>query len=302
MGVVIKATGASNATDTASIVAHAARAARSAMDTASIVPAQVGVLINTCVYRDSNTMEPAIGALIQKEAGIGLEYDVHDPRSFSFDLMNGACGALNAVQVATALLTTGSTEHVLIVSGDTHPSMTGADAPADYPYGTAGAALILEKTDAADGFGPVFTELAEGSSAVEGFVDGETIGTNGRNMMNVEREEGFEDRLLDTALTAAGAALEGTDIDLASTLLIASTPTPGFPARLAAKLGVVAPEGNLLEAFDRDPHTATLTLTYHRAAELGLLGKYTNLLFVAAGSGPSAAAAVYRLPVGVGSA
>ena len=32
--------------------------------------------------------------------------------------MNGACGALNAVQVAGAFLETGSAEYVLVVSGD----------------------------------------------------------------------------------------------------------------------------------------------------------------------------------------
>lgn len=296
MGVVITSTGVSSDTDTASIVTHAARATRSAIDAAGISTSQVGTLINTCVYRDSNTMEPAVAALVQKEAGIGLEYADGDPLSFSFDLMNGACGALNAVQVASSLLSTDSTERVLVVSGDTHPSMTGVNAPADFPYETTGAALLLEYTDRPDGFGRVHTHLGEGGVAVSGHVDVETIGTNGRNIITIEREDGFADRLLGVALSTAKEALADREVDLASTLLIASTPEPDFPAKLASELGIETTDPALLERFDRDPHTATLTLTYHEAMRHGVVGKYSRILFVAAGSGPSAAAVLYRVP------
>ncbi|GAA3149081.1 hypothetical protein GCM10020255_028270 [Rhodococcus baikonurensis] len=133
MGVVITSVGTSYDRDSGSVVTHAARAVRQALTSAAVEPQEVGVLINTGVYRDSNTVEPAIAALIQKDAGIGLEYGEHDPRTFSFDLMNGACGVLNAVQVADAILSTGSTGRVLVVSGDTHPSAVAAGARGGFP-------------------------------------------------------------------------------------------------------------------------------------------------------------------------
>ncbi|MGV9482841.1 hypothetical protein ACWDNR_26245, partial [Gordonia aichiensis] len=145
MGVRIRATGASRAADTHSIVEHSGRAARQCLQRADIRPEQVGVLINTGIFRDSNTVEPAVSALIQKAAGIGLDYTRDDPRTFSFDLMNGAVGVLDAVRVAGSVLATGSTEHVLVVAGDTHPSLTRGTADAEFPYATAGAALLLER-------------------------------------------------------------------------------------------------------------------------------------------------------------
>ena len=302
MGVAIKATGTSNGTDTGSIVTHAGRAVRAAIDNAGIGSDQVNVLINTCVYRDQNTMEPAIGALIQKEAGIGLEYGPTDPRTFSFDLMNGACGVLNAIQVASSLLLTDSAEHVVIVSGDTHPSMTGTQAPQDFPYGTSSAALVLVRTDDESGFGPLHTELGSGTPAVQGYVDGTAIGTNGRNMMIVEREDDFEDRLLATAVSAAQAALGGANVDHGRTLLLSSVPTAQFPTKLAAELGVAAPDSGLLGSYDRDPHTAALPLSFHESVKAGALDSYDHVLFVAAGAGPSAAASLYRLPTGTVSA
>ncbi|MGW0173936.1 3-oxoacyl-[acyl-carrier-protein] synthase III C-terminal domain-containing protein [Rhodococcus sp. NPDC003322] len=295
MGVVITATGVSHGADTAGIIVNSARAARAALTAADAPPDSVGVLINTGIYRDSNMVEPAMSALIQKEAGIGLEYGEHDPRSFSFDLMNGACGVLNAVQVASALLGTGSTGRVLVVAGDTHPSLAGPDAPADFPYATAGAALLLELAEGPDGFGSVHVELADGPAAVEGFVDTATMGTTGRSAMTVRRSDDFERRLLDVAVAAGSRALTG-DADPDTTVLIASRPTPGFRAELSAKLGIRVLDDGTGDHVTGDTHTATLPLAYHHAAASGRLDGVRHVLMVAAGAGPSAAAALYRIP------
>ncbi|WP_227983513.1 hypothetical protein [Nocardia spumae] len=299
MGVRITSTGISRAEGTFSIVEHSGRAARRSLERAGVAPDQVGVLINAGIFRDSNTVEPAISALIQKEAGIGLDYRFGDPRSFSFDLMNGATGVLNAVQVAQSILETAGAGHVLIVSGDTHPSLTRSVADDEFPYATAGAALLLEHTTEAVGFGRVHTVSGAGGPGVESYVDVTTMGTAGRGLMTVEREPGFEDRLLELAAEAGRRALDDPDgIDPAATVLIASTPSPKFPQLLADTLGIGAVR--IPDLTDGDPHTAALPLAYHRAVEQGSLSGFTTVLFVAAGAGPSAAAAVYRLPVATG--
>ncbi|MFF2083154.1 hypothetical protein ACFVVM_05235 [Nocardia sp. NPDC058176] len=296
MGVRIRATGTSNTTDTHSIVEHSGRAARQSLERAAIRPDQVGVLINTGIFRDSNTVEPAVAALIQKAAGIGLDYTRTDPRTFSFDLMNGAVGVLNAVQVASSVLATGSTEHVLIVAGDTHPSLTRSAADAEFPYATAGAALLLEQVDGPEGFGPVHIATAPGTPAGEAYVDTATMGTAGRGLMTIERDADFEDRILAVAGDVARAALaEATDARVA---LIASTPSAHFPKRLADALGIDQDAVRTPDLTDGDPHTSALPLAYDRAIAAGTLDGYTHVLFVAAGAGPSAAAALYRLPVG----
>lgn len=294
MGVRIKATGAGRAADTHSIVEHSGSAARQAVERAGIRSDQVGVLINTGIFRDSNTVEPAVSALIQKAAGIGLDYAKQDSRTFSFDLMNGATGVLNAVQVAGAILAAG-TEHVLIVSGDTHPSLARGSADAEFPYATAGAALLLEQVDGDEGFGPVHTARSGGSPAEVAYVDTATMGTVGRTLMTVERDADFEDRVLDVATTAARAALADAGTDRLA--LIASTPTPAFPLRLADALGIDQNSVRTPDLTDGDPHTASLPLAFDRALGEGSLSGFARVLFVAAGAGPSAAATLYRLPV-----
>ncbi|WP_107657773.1 beta-ketoacyl-[acyl-carrier-protein] synthase family protein [Nocardia suismassiliense] len=301
MGVRIKSIGISR--DTQSSVQNSGLAAKQSLERAGVRPDQVGVLINAGVFRDSNTVEPAVSALIQKAAGIGLEYAKNDPRTFSFDLMNGATGVLNAVQVATAILATGSAEHVLIVAGDGHPSMTRSAATDDFPYATSGAALLLEHTDEPDGFGRVHTVNGDGTPAVEAYVDTATMGTVGRGVMTVEREPGFADRLLSVATEAARAALaDAGHSDLAGTALIASTPSPDFPAQLAEALGIEQDSVRTPDLTDGDPHTASLPQAYDRAVVSDTLRDFTHVLFVAAGAGPSAAAVLYRLPVLAGAA
>ncbi|MEV6276857.1 hypothetical protein [Nocardia sp. NPDC051832] len=294
MGIRIKATGTSRGGSTNSIVEHSGHAARISLERAGIGPEQVGVLINAGVFRDSNTVEPAVSALIQKAAGIGLDYhSKDDPRTFSFDLMNGAVGVLNAVQVATATLAAGGVEHVLIVSGDTHPSLERFAADDEFPYATAGAALLLERTDDHEGFGPVHTATGPGGPAGEAYVDTATMGTVGRSLMTIERVPDFTDRLLEVAVQAAQAALAGQD--LSGIALIASTPSPEFPKLLADALGIDQDSVRTPDLSDGDPHTAALPLAYDRAVAGDTLGGFSQVLFVAAGAGPSAAAVLYRL-------
>ncbi|WP_410877216.1 hypothetical protein [Nocardia sp. A7] len=294
MGTCIRSTGTSRSTDTHSVVEHSGRAARQCLEQAGVRPDQVGVLINTGVFRDSNTVEPAVAALIQKAAGIGLDYTRTDPRTFSFDLMNGAVGVVNAVQVAGSVLATGSTEHVLIVAGDTHPSLARSRADAEFPYATAGAALLLEQVDGPEGFGPVHTATGPGTPAAQAYVDTATMGAVGRTMMTVERDTDFEDRILTVATEVAQSAL--ADFEGAFVALIASTPTAHFPERLADALGIDQDAVRVPDLSDGDPHTAALPLAYARATAEGTLAGYTHVLFVAAGAGPSAAATLYRLP------
>lgn len=301
MSVHITATAISRGGDTASIVAHSGRAARLCLERAGVRPDQVGVLINTGVFRDANTLEPAVAALIQQEAGIGLEYAKNDPRTFAFDLMNGATGVLEAVRVATSILETGGVEYVLIVSGDTHPSLARHAATADFPYATCGAAMLLGHTDEPTGFGAVRSVAGVGTPAVEGYVDTSAMGTTGRGAMTVVRDDDFEERLLAAAVEAAAGMLAESEIGEPGGLaLVTSTPTTDFGARVADALGIDREHLRAPDLSDGDPHTAALTAAFDRAVAEDTLGGYHRVLFVAAGAGPSAAAVLYRLPVPAG--
>ncbi|RZU54218.1 3-oxoacyl-[acyl-carrier-protein] synthase-3 [Krasilnikovia cinnamomea] len=273
-------------------IARASAAATACLNRAGVHPDQVDVLINVGVYRDENMAEPAMSALIQKNVGTNLDYLRSGSPAFSFDLMNGACGLLNAVQVAGAFLA-GDAEYALVVSGDTHPS--GRPDP-DFGYAHVGAAMLLSRSaDAGTGFGPVSTVTApDDAPGVRGYADLGAVGTHGREMIWVRRDPDYARRLVELAAAEASRYAAEQGLDLSRTLLVASQPTPSFAAELAQRLGVPADAVVTVHGVDGDPHTSALTLAYHQAVEAGQADAYPEALFVAAGAGLSVACSVYH--------
>ncbi|MTE16576.1 beta-ketoacyl-[acyl-carrier-protein] synthase family protein [Nocardia aurantiaca] len=276
-----------------SSIEQASAAARRAIAEAGATPEQIDALINTGVYRDSNMVEPAMSALIQQQVGIGLEYQSGDVPCLSFDLMNGACGILNAIQVGQALLDAPPVQRVLLVSGDAHPSKSPAPQPG-FPIKPVGAALLLEKRPGAAGFGTLHISATDRRPAAEGFVRLSEMGDTGRSSIVVNRTGDVEE-LLHHAVSAATEALAAADAPLERTVLICGRPTTDFPTLLAERLGI-APEAVSADDTEGDAHTSALPVAYLTAADSGKLDHADVALFVAAGAGPSAAAIAYRLP------
>jgi 3-oxoacyl-[acyl-carrier-protein] synthase-3 len=302
MGTAIRATAVSTDPRIHSSIEHASLAARRCIERAGVGAEQIDILINAGVYRDSNMAEPAMSALIQKEVGMSLDYIKHPaPKAgFSFDLMNGACGVLNAVQVAGAFLDSGHADYVLVVSSDAHPS-DRAEGTADFPYATVGAAMLLDRApDPSSGFGRVHTEAAsEPSPGAEGYNDVAATGLDGRHLVTVRHDPDYPSRLAEFAAGTARTYAESERIDLDRTLLVTSQPSRGFVAALTRLLGVSERAAVAVKGVDGDPHTSALTLAYHQATAQGQSAGYDAMLFVAAGAGLTSACAVYRDPAGV---
>lgn len=294
MGAVIKATAIINDRSIRSSISLAAAAGKEAIRNAGLSVDDIDLLINVGVYRDSNMVEPAMAALIQKELGLNLDYVKSPVRkaAFGLDLMNGACGIFNAMQVASAFVTTGGARYVMIVSSDIHPSTQDA---ADFPYVPVGAAMILGASDRAEqGLGRLAVRESDTTSpVVAGFY--ELVGTDGREQITIERDAAFADHLLALATANVRDYVAAEGIDLARTLLVTSQLTPDFGARLADQLDVAPEAVAHLDGIDGDPHSSAITAAFHCATAKRQHEAYDQVLFVGAGSGPMSACAVYRL-------
>ncbi|MEU8516520.1 hypothetical protein AB0C76_33785 [Kitasatospora sp. NPDC048722] len=318
MATVITSAALAPADGSGSSIGHAAAAGRACLERAGLAPADVDVLVNVGVYRDSNIVEPSVAALIQKRLGINLDY-LHSPdrrAAFSFDLMNGACGVLNAVQAADALLATGGARRVMVVCADTHPSTdtSRAGTPA-FPYASTGAALLLERTGDGRGFGRVHHRSLPGGHGVNGYLPLPDVGADGRTSVVVDRDDDALDRMLDLAADSVRTVLrteDGTEdgtgdgtgdatdagrarLALDRTLLVTSQPSPGFAARLAKRLGLAADAAVTVEGVHGDPHTSALVHGYLQALDTGRLAGHDRVLFLAVGAGLTSAASLYRL-------
>ena len=58
------------------------------------------MLINAGIYREDSMGEPALAALIQEDIGANLgQPPIGGHGTFSFDLLNGTCGVITAIQI-----------------------------------------------------------------------------------------------------------------------------------------------------------------------------------------------------------
>lgn len=295
MGTIISASGI--CTDPVmSSITLAARAGEQCIAMAGIDRQDIDMLINIGVYRDDNIMEPAIAPLIQKRLGLN-----NDPLSgnmarqtFSFDLINGACGFLNAVQTADAFLSCGTAHNVLVISSDTHPSQKQTE---EFPFGHIGAAVLLTHCPDEDrGFRNILYKTSgneyQGFSA---YADIARFGSTGRSCMTFVTEEGYLEKLGGMAAeTVREYMARSGDGSSHLKFLLTTQQSSGFSKKIydAAGLNSGSRPVDLYEKYG-DSHTSSLSLGYHTLASEGLVMKNDRLLFVAAGSGLTSACTVY---------
>lgn len=272
----------------------AVAAAKRCLHRAGCDPDSIDLLINAGIYRDGNLGEPALAALIQEMIGANL----HDPHTgehgtFSFDVANGECGVLTALQIVDGFLRAGIIKAALIVASDANP---GFGMSKHFPYSPVGSALLCRWNDGDDGLGPVRWSArtdGEGFCARVGFRDG-------RNVLRFQESAAFDVDLAGVCALAASSCLAESSLTLSDVAICVAPARQRFRAALAAKLGV--PPAHLVVAADPRTHTAALPAALRRRDSGGGDSGPVDtrpVLLVAGAAGPVAGAALYRSPVAV---
>jgi 3-oxoacyl-[acyl-carrier-protein] synthase-3 len=269
----------------------AVSAATDCLQRAGCDPDELDLVVNAGIYRDRNLGEPALAALIQDDIGANPE----DPHAgahgtFSFDIANGTCGILTALQIVDGFLRTHSIHRALVVASDANP---GHGMSEHFPFSAAGAALLCRWTEDDYGLSRVSWVTADDAvddtetfSATVGFADA-------RNVLRVTQSATMDERFAAAAAAAVRACLDAQstraeDIDL----IVAAPARAGYRAALSNLLGV--PVEKVSVAADHRMHTAALAAAFEQ--EAGKLQTGARVLFVAAGAGVTAGAALYRQP------
>ncbi len=134
---------------------HSARrladgAAEACLAAAGVPAGAVDLLVNTGVYRDHNLGEPALAALIQEDIGANPgDPAIGGHGTFSFDVANGTCGPLTALQLVDGLLATGTVGRALVLASDADP---GDGMAPGFPFGATGGAVLCGWDVATEGF------------------------------------------------------------------------------------------------------------------------------------------------------
>ena len=251
-------------------------------------PEDVDLLINAGIYRDRNLGEPALAAMIQQDIGANPE-DPHDDAhgTFSFDIANGSCGVLTALQIVDGFLKSRAVECALVVASDADP---GHRMSEDFPFCPTGAAMLCQWTDRDQGLGPVhwsnIPDEGECFSATVGMVDR-------RNVLRFRESADLDHRFASAAATAAADCLRASSMTVRDVDAIVAAPgRPGFRSELADRLQIA--QGLISVAARDGMHTASLAAAFHRGVRTVRPGGL--VLLVAAGAGITAGAALYRVP------
>jgi 3-oxoacyl-[acyl-carrier-protein] synthase-3 len=274
-------------------------AAHGCLEVAGLRASDVDLLINAGIYHDRNLGEPALAALIQEDIGANPE----DPHAgghgtFSFDVANGACGMLTGLHVADGFLEAGTIRHALVVASDTNPDGHRASA---FPFTPAGGALLCSWRDGSAGITgfqlatappSVAAPAGRRSDSTDGFQA--VVGFDrGRNRLRIRQAGDFAAQAAAWATRVASDVLaeEGLgagDIDL----LVANPQEPELLETLSAQLGI--PADRVVGGNETHVHTAGLAGALHEASRGGRLAVARTGLWVSAGAGPTAAAAILR--------
>jgi 3-oxoacyl-[acyl-carrier-protein] synthase-3 len=269
-------------------LSHAVTAGRACLARSRYAPNDVQVLVNAGVHRDGHVCEPAIAAYVQHRLDINVEFQ--GPRTLSFDLLNGACGMINGLYVASSLVQAGEVRVGMVVSseanGDRRPDPS-------WPYPASGAAVILDRSpDDAVGFGAFAFHTDERHA---GALTSTVSLAVPRGRLVLTRDPGLEDAFLAGAAPAVDAVLSKDGLRReAIDLVVPAQVSAGFLARLPAAIGVTPDRVLDLTATLADTHSTSVLLALHRAVEAGRLPRGSKALLLAFGSGVTVAAATYR--------
>jgi 3-oxoacyl-[acyl-carrier-protein] synthase III len=276
-------------------------AARSCFASAGRDPGDVDMLINAGIYREDNMGEPALAALIQEDIGANLGQPPLGGRgTFSFDLLNGTCGVLSAIQLESGLLRSGVIRLGAVVTSDVGPKLKD---PGSAPFRPAGGAMLLAWDDTEAGFTDFGTETFPEYQDlfVSGLMWQERQGLRvprrgaGQNQLVIDVKPGYQARLADCAEEAAHRFLRLLGMSIGDIDLLVPAPSPpGFPDAVRVRLGVPGDRVAYVAEDLAGAYTTGLIAALQSAVRSGRLGEARNTLMLAAGAGITVALAIYR--------
>lgn len=264
----------------------AVKTAKDCLQHAGREPHDVDLLVNAGIYRDRNLGEPALAAMIQEDIGANPENPHAGTHgTFSFDISNGTCGVLTALQIVDGFLKSHAIDCALVVASDADP---GRGMSEHFPFSPTGAALLCDWTDDDYGLQAIhwvnLSDEGESFSATVGLADR-------RNVLRFSASDTIDERFATAAIQAVDECLREAKLKLDDIDAIVAAPAwPGYRATLAVRLSVS--EKRIIVAEDQSAHTASLAAAFDRASDRIPSGG--RVLLIAAGAGVTAGAALYR--------
>jgi 3-oxoacyl-[acyl-carrier-protein] synthase-3 len=276
-------------------------AARNCLALAGRQPGDVDLLINAGIYREDSMGEPALAALIQEDIGANRgQPPIGGQGTFSFDLANGVCGVINAIQLEAGLLRSGVIRLGAIVTSDVCPDLgNGGTAP----FSPSGGAMLLSSKLGATGFTGFHTQTFPEYEDM--FVSGlvwqgrrgprAPLRATGHSQMIIDEKPGYQARLVDCAEEAARSFLFRLGMGVGDIGLLVPAPASAeFLDSLRVRLGIPGDHVAYTGEDFAGAHTTGPIAALQAGIRSGRLADARNTLLLAAGAGITVAMAVYH--------
>jgi 3-oxoacyl-[acyl-carrier-protein] synthase III len=275
-----------------------ARAASHCVNNAGIGSRDLGLLINTGIYRYKNIGEPAIAALIQEKIASykhSKNCSSNSKNTFSFDLNNGGCGLMTGIEIIHVSINSNEISHGMVITGDSEP-FHGLST--EFAFNAAAAAIIISRSDESIGFSLFRTYTFPEYS--EEFMSSTFYGTYGnntrkKNILNIRQKKSYPDLCVDCAsqslfgfLNASGKSLNEID------LIIPSQSPLGFTKKLKNRLGINDKCIEISKTGSKVFHTAGPLFALKKVWDDNRFKNSKNIIFLTIGPGITVSVALYQ--------
>lgn len=253
---------------------------------------EVGLVIHTGIYRDDFLSEPAVATLVAGEVGINAEPESADaPKTFAFDILNGAVGFLNGCHVAAGMIGAGRTGHAMVLASEVENNTRESGYPL-VGLAETGSAIMLSPSSGPEGFGRfVFGHHPEYQGALRTY----TQERDGRMWLRVDRDPNLASIYVSCLPAAVKELLTLEGLEPEDIALVFPPYLPGAAlSELAAGIGVDRSRFVETQGLTGDPFTSTLPYQIADARERGLVKPGDVALVMAVGSGIEVGCTTYR--------
>jgi 3-oxoacyl-[acyl-carrier-protein] synthase III len=271
-------------------VGLATNAIRSCLKEDGCAPEEVGLLINSGVYRNDFIGEPAMATVIAGQAQLNATYEGWDnATTLAYDLGNGACGFVHACWTVQAMVASGKTKKALCVSSEIDNNKT--HAPNDIlDLKECGVAALLEESSRAGFMRFLFKYYPEYQEAFRTEVNWE----NGKPFLKISRKPDWEflilehvGQVIEELLAQENLAIDDIQI------IIPPQVSGGFVQRFLIQQNL--PESKVVNLNDgQNYHTCSTVFGLKHAFENGMVREGDLGIILEAGSGLMLAAALYQ--------
>ena len=251
---------------------------------------QIDMLIHSGVHRNEFVCEPALAALIAGRVGVNGEAEPDGPKTFAYDVFNGAIGFLNACYNAIAMIAAKKCDNIMVVASEVENN-TGTDKEL-LGVRETGSALILDRSeDNRTGFGSfVFRYFTDYIDAFRSHIGQE----KGLAFLSFIRNPEIETYYLQCIKDAVCEVMLRENLK-ASQIKAIFPPqiSSEFITRMSESLGIVREKFVDVVDGGKDLFTSSLPHTLRRAQETNQVQNGDIGLIINVGSGIQVGCAIY---------